>query len=160
MPDADHLYACDQRWWVYHLEKVNKVFAGKKYTQWRQPDEKAWAEQHGIIPIHGESSPGLGRDKLHYGNNSGYQAINLAYLMGATRIVLLGYDMQYTGGKKHWFGDHPTGFTNGNFIEYVKHFTPLARDLKAEGVEVINCSRETALTQFERADLDDALKSS
>ena len=157
MPDAEYLYACDQKWWEHHLPQVDRVFGGKRYKQYRDPPEKVWAEKHGITAIHGESKPGLGRDRLHFGHNSGYQAINLAYLMGATKIVLLGYDMQWTGGKKHWFGDHPTGFANGNFEEYVKHFTALAEDLKAEGVEVINCSRETALKQFPRAELKDAL---
>ena len=157
MPDADYLYACDQKWWQVHIDEVRASFRGKLYTQWRQPDEKAWAEQHGITPINGASSPGLGRELLHYGSNSGYQAINLAFLMGATRIILLGYDMQKTGGRNHWFGDHPNGLVNGIDTHLVPNFTPLAEDLKAEGVEVINCTRETALTQFRRAELADVL---
>lgn len=157
MPDAAHLYACDQKWWRVHIEQVKAGFRGKRYTQWRDPSEKAYAEEHGIIPLQGASNAGLGRDKLHYGQNSGYQAINLAYLLGATRIILLGYDMQKTGGKDHWFGSHPQGLINGNYSDFVHNFTQLAEDLRAEGVEVINCSRETALTQFKRADLCAAL---
>lgn len=89
---------------------------------------------------------------LHFNANSGAQAINLAYLMGATRIILLGYDMGATG-QSHWFGSHPKGLNNGNYAGYVRNFTKLAADLRYEGVEVINCTRTTALTQFPRAEL-------
>lgn len=91
---------------------------------------------------------------LHYNSNSGAQAINLAYLRGATRIVLVGYDMGWTGGKAHWFGDHPQGLTNGRHQSYVPNFDRLAQDLRAEGVEVINCSRSTNLHQFQRSTLE------
>lgn len=86
--------------------------------------------------------------------NSGYQAINLAYQFGAAKIILIGYDMQHTGGKTHWHGDHPKGLTNAQGIEgWRKCFTPLAEDLAAIGVDVVNCSNETALTCFRRSTL-------
>lgn len=95
---------------------------------------------------------------IHHGANSGYQAIGLAYHLGADRIVLIGYDMQHTNGRTHWHGDHPSGLTNAFGIEkWVKNFSALAKDLKEEGVEVVNCSIETALTCFPRADLRDVL---
>lgn len=95
---------------------------------------------------------------IHWGGNSGYQAINLAYLWGARRVVLLGYDMQKTDGKSHWFGDHPKGL-NGNspYPTWIQKFDRLAADLKSEGVEVINATRETALRCFQRANLEDIL---
>lgn len=113
--------------------------------------------KNGIIPVKGENRPGLGEAILHFNANSGAQAINLAYLKDATRIILLGYDMQKTNGKNHWFGDHPKGMHNGNYSGFVSHFDRLAEDLKSAGVEVINCTRETALYQFKRAALSEAL---
>ena len=124
-------------------------------TQYRNDEEKAAAEARGLTAYKGTDLKGLGRSLIHYNSNSGAQAINLAYLKGATRIILLGYNMQNTGGKSHWFGDHPKELTNGQYHTYVERFTRLAADLAAEGVEVINCSRETALHQFKRATIDD-----
>ena len=96
--------------------------------------------------------------QLYSGLNSGHQAIQYAYQAGAARILLLGYDMQHTGGRRHWHGDHPAGLTNAEGInQWVKHFTPLARDLDYFGVEVINCTTETALTCFKRGEISDYL---
>lgn len=78
--------------------------------------------------------------------------------MGAGTIILLGYDMQRTGGKAHFFGDHPKGMTNGAYEGFVSRFDSLAADLNSEGVTVLNCTRETRLHQFERADLDTCLR--
>ena len=154
LPDAEYLYACDRQWWDIHLEDVRRVFKGKLYTQWHDSEEKdrAWAESEGINAIQGCHAKGLGSDRLHFNSNSGAQAINLAYLLGATRIILLGYDMGATGNT-HWFGDHPAGLRNGRYEQYVETFTRLAEDLKRAGVEVINCTRKTALHQFRRAEL-------
>lgn len=110
--------------------------------------------------MRGEDCCGISRqpDTIHTGMNSGYQAIQLAYLWGATKIILLGYDMQKTGGKAHWHGDHPKGLGNcGNFSKWILAMNDLAKDLKVEGVEVVNCSRQTALKCFRRAELKDTL---
>jgi hypothetical protein len=84
--------------------------------------------------------------------------MNLAYHLGARRILLLGFDMQRTNGKSHWFGDHP-GRLNvpSPYTEFVKRFNVLANDLDAEGVSVVNCSRATALQCFQRHPIDFAL---
>lgn len=95
---------------------------------------------------------------IRLGGNSGYQAVALAVHFGATRIVLLGYDMQNAGKRTHWHGDHKR---LGNpivakFPGWLEHFGRLAGDLP-RGVKVINSSRETALRCFKRQPLDESL---
>jgi len=75
--------------------------------------------------------------------------------MGARSIYLLGFDMGKTAGKSHFFGEHPKGMNNGNYQNFVNNFSQLAKDLEFEGVEVINFTRTTNLTQFKRATIDD-----
>lgn len=105
--------------------------------------------------VFGKSKSGLGRDCVHFGGNSGYQAINLAYLWGATRIVLLGFDCKPVAGKDHWFGQHPKGLTQIQPYElWMNNFPLLARELADEGVEVINCSPDTALKCFKRSSIE------
>lgn len=138
---------------------MRESFRGKLVTQWhpgRGEKREQWdfAQANGIEAVQGRDSPGLGRDMLHFNSNSGAQAINYAYLLGAKRIILLGYDMQHTGGKAHFFGSHPPQLAFANHAVYVQTFTQLAKDLEAEGAEVINCSRDTALTQFPRDTLE------
>jgi len=137
---------------VYYKE-ARAEFAGELWTQ----DERAWVK-YGINRIEGTFKPGLGMDKIHYGGNSGYQAINLAYLWGASRIILLGYDMQKTDGKTHWHGDHPKGLhKNPIMLSWIKSFNRLADDLKDKSVEVVNATRTTALEAFRREPLRAAL---
>lgn len=110
--------------------------------------------------IHGTNSPGLSRtkDKIHTGDNSGYQAIGLAHFFGASKIVLIGFDFQRTGGKSHWHGNHPNGLGNGgNFSNWCKQMSGLAHDAKQSGLTILNCSRVSALTCFARIALDEAL---
>jgi len=155
------MYACDERWWNVHLKNVHNIFKGKKYYKVRNAHERKYAADNGLTPIEGRDGQGLGRNGvIHFGSNSGYQAINLAYLLATEqgyhpRILLLGYDMQSTGGKAHWFGDHPKGLSQGNYQSFVPRFDSIARDLQAEGVEVINCTRQTALTQFRLGVIED-----
>ena len=126
---------------------MRQTFKGELVTQWSQDREKQFAEENGINPVKGASLPGLGKDILHYGGNSGYQAINLAYLRGATHIYLIGYNMG-AGGNTHFFGDHSGGLVSGNYAGFVEQFDRLSQDLAEEGVTVINCTPDTALYQF------------
>lgn len=151
--DADYHYACDTRWWNLHGKEVKDTYKGQSWTQCHKS-----AELFNIELISGVHKSGLGRDIIHFGSNSGYQAINLAWLLGAKRIILIGYDMQKTGGKAHWFGEHPPSIkTNTNYTSFVPKFTSLAKDLENEKIEVINCSIDTALQCFKRANLEDVL---
>lgn len=130
------------------------TFNGELWTQ----DVPA-ALQYGLNRIDGDKADGLGKDKIHYGANSGYQAINLAYLFGARKIILLGFDMQRgENNKSHWHGDHPSHLNKDMPIKtWVKNFWKLAEDLKSEHVEVVNSTRSTALECFNKIKLEVAL---
>lgn len=87
--------------------------------------------------------------------NSGAGSIGLADKMGARRIILLGYDCQHTGGKAHWHGDHPKHLGNAAGVDkWHEAFVQMAKSVKAE---VLNASRDTALTCWPRVDLEEAL---
>jgi len=146
-PWAYMLYACDLTWWNHYPEALK--FKGRKASiQYNHPDVELWP--------HDNRFNGLGEEILHTGGNSGYQAINLAYIEGAERIVLLGYDMQNTDGKSHWHGDHEKGLNQQTcFHGWIGHFNILAQALDKKGVEVINATRKTALTCFKRKNLYD-----
>jgi hypothetical protein len=96
---------------------------------------------------------------IHFGSNSGYQAINLAVHFGVSRILLLGFDMQVApDGRKHWFGNHPGNMNNNSpYGLFIEKFGTLPPDLKKAGVEVVNCSRVTALECFQRMTIEEAL---
>jgi hypothetical protein len=95
---------------------------------------------------------------INTGRNSGFQSLGLAHYFGASRVILLGYDFQRTGGRAHWHADHPRSLGNGGrFPAWVDEMKQLAHDLKDAGVEVINCSRTTALKCFPRSTIQEVL---
>jgi len=99
--------------------------------------------------------PGLSRryGVLHRGKNSGYQAVNLAYLLGATVIILLGYDMR---GSGHFFGRHPEPLRRcRDYSAFVARFRTI--DPSEYGIQIINCTPDSGVDAFERANLADIL---
>lgn len=155
---ADYLYAADRKWWQHYGPRVRDIKA-IKYSAVKQSLNYG-AEK--IVTLGPPRATGLGRNGvIHRGGNSGYQAINLAYALGARSIVLLGFDCGYTYGRRHYHQDHPTegvGLGNAEGVElWRENFVALAADLRDEGVHVVNCSRETTLDCFERMKLEDVL---
>lgn len=87
--------------------------------------------------------------------NSGACAISFAISLGAKRVYLLGYDCQKTGGKAHWHDDYPKLGNAESIGAWPDEFKKVAAFAHKQKVEVVNCSRETALTCFPRASLED-----
>lgn len=147
-PWAEHLYAADEGWWNVHLKESQlQQFKGKKWI----PNKKEFAEENGLHCIECFHKPGLGiNGVINCGRNSGFQAINLAYHLGAKKIILIGYDMKIGGdGKQHWFGDHPSTLRNNSaYQKWLEYFDILQKGLVKRNVRVVNCSLDTALRSF------------
>lgn len=169
---ATALYAADGRWWsaidgptgLSYVRLAREFFRGSLWTC----DEPA-AREHGLNHIGIERAGGLSTTQgtIRTGGqvgNSGAQAINLGYLFGARRFVLVGFDMRRDAvdGKPdqvHWFGDHPKSLTNTPpFDHFIRGMGELAADLHRHGIEVVNCSQRSALPYWRKASLADALQ--
>lgn len=160
LPSCDAVYAADGIFWRNYFDDVRaRCPAAQLWTQ-DQPS----AKNYGLRRVEIERGIGLCKrlDRINNGGNSGYSAIGLAYLFGARRIVLVGFDMQRTGGRTHHFGEHigrgPLAGKMHNspdaaYRSWAPRFAPLAADLTAAGVTVVNCTAETALHCFPRAEL-------
>ena len=161
LPFADVLYAGDGEWWDVHQGCPD--FAGEKWVvhQPRLPgaDNASCAARYGLRMVAGASvidAGGFSQSpaRIHYGNCSGFQAINLAILFGATRIVLVGFDMRVVDGRRHFFGDHqaPLG-NNAKYEHFLPAFDHAARSLPAH-IQIVNCTPGSALRSFPRAELE------
>lgn len=162
-PWADAMYAADARvfkWFWTHGPKpfqsvALKDFAGMKFSVTSQA-----ATYPGVRVIGRGAHEGLSLDpgKVCLGSNSGYQAINVAALLGATRILLLGYDMRVQpGGKQHWHADYPMT-QRSPYATFLKRFPSLVEPLKAAGVAVVNCTPGSALHCFPKQSLAEAIE--
>lgn len=147
------LYACDKPWWAQYAEEARASFAGE---MWSTSQLSAREYELQYVPSR------MGRtgttDSISRGRNSGHQALSLAVMFGASRVVLLGYDFQKTGGQTHWHGNHPQPLGNlGDMRAWIRQMGELAREISAAGVDVVNATRETALACFPRETLERAL---
>lgn len=136
---ADVLYGHDLPWWKLYESEIRANFAG--------------------LLIGGAFKwPGIERFPVPKYQNSGCGAVAYAASRGAKRIILVGYDCQKSGGKVHHHGDHPPTLGNAKTMDkWAPLFNKLASDMKRAGVEVLNASRETALTCFPRVELETVL---
>ena len=158
-PWADMMYAADHKWWRHH--DWCRAFRGERWTQDRGP--QGWvddASAQGLEIVACRHQLELSTDP-HYiasGWNSAFQAMNIAVLQGATRVLLLGVDL-HDGGGAHFFGEHPPGLQRKSpWATFRKAFTISAPILAGIGVEVINCSPTSALTCFPYMEVGDALR--
>jgi len=94
---------------------------------------------------------GLYKDALGWNGNTGAAAINLALLLGAKRIFLLGFDMHLSkDSKANWHPNHLNKANKDIYAKFLRGFTKLAADLKKKfpDVEIINVTDDSSLNLF------------
>lgn len=142
-PWATALVAADSKWWKMYVAEVDSVFGGQKV--------KCGGGRH-----YAQSTQAISKYRSY--GNSGTAAISLAVFAGASRVILLGCDAQFSGGKTHWHGDHPAELSNAKTVgNWPAKFENVARYAIRRGVPVLNASRETALACFPRVALEEVL---
>jgi len=160
---ADLLYFCDFKFYKWHMidtpDPIFKDYPAPKYSI--TPQKFITSDIHRLRK-HSEEGYGLSRecDALAHGKNSGYQCLNLAFLFGVKRIIMVGYDMKPDeNGKTHCHGPHfiPTPVVVYKNITEGGYYESIATELQKEGVEVINTSMDSALCCFTKMPLKDIL---
>lgn len=90
-----------------------------------------------------------------FGLNSGYGALNLAYLKRAQQVYLLGYDMYRTHKNNHWHGGY-SWFDAGDTQRYptwAEQFNTTIRQLYDSGTRVINTNPKSIINCFPKEEL-------
>lgn len=138
---ADYLFALDKDWWKHY--KAQEKFKGKLYSVHNN--------------LKGVEKAPFDIATVNKVRNSGGVAMMLAKYLGATKIILAGYDLKAGRfGKKHWHKDHPRPLHNiTNIEDWPKNFAKVADEFT--GIDVVNCSPDTALKLYRLAPLEDEL---
>ena len=154
-PTADVLYWTDGRFYTWFKNEVDNYkglkFAlkpGSQYTADIQVLRKG--KPHGI-----EEDP----EVLAHGFNSGHAAINLAYHLGAVRIILLGFDMINNGEQTHFHDGYPTRAAGNKMYQdkFLPGFKQLNSEIRNKGIEILNASPHSKLTVFPKITIQQAL---
>lgn len=164
VPDLVLLYACNEAWWQHYWSAELAAYPAQKWTT-----NRVAAEKWGINWIAERDRPGLSTDPayIHHGNGSGYSLLNLVTLMGAERVVLLGYDLRYAADydgrdkrvgstPRHYFGEYPSDLLHwpklsvqdGVHVRLVE----LYRTVRAN---VLNATPGSAIDAFPRVVIDE-----
>lgn len=149
---ADVAYAADAHWWVAHRQlpgfpglKVSIAQAGHPPL----PAEISFLRNTGLEGFDPDPTA------LRTGRNGGFQSVHLAAHLGATRIVLVGFDMHGT----HWFGEHPRELqkTLPIYGEMIRYLEDLGTELGRLGLTIVNATPKSALQKFKSVNLETEL---
>lgn len=155
-PFADVLYFADVKWHNWHKDRPEfRAFAGEKCSIFLGADPKLG----GVHLLKQAGQVGLSTDAgaICTGSNSGYQAINIAVLAGAKRVVLIGYDGRATGGRQHFFGDHPDR-SHAPYEVTRARFGELVAPAKKAGVEILQATPNSWVECFPMVSLAESLE--
>lgn len=156
-PWADFLYSNDHDWMETHLNEIGRTFQGEVVC-----GHSAYQRDHVVdyVPFD-KLAKGLkaADGSIAWGMNSGAAAISFAHRLGASRIIMLGFDQGWTNGNPRWHGRHPGRLQNQKpgFHRWAEWFEQSAIDAKELGIDIVNCSRDTSLTCFQRKPLRETI---
>lgn len=90
---------------------------------------------------------------------AGYAAINLAALLGARKIVLLGFDNRQVKGRDNYHDLYPEEMraNPANYETWNSRYNTMRDDLKRNKIKVLNATPSTSLTAFPVAQIEDVL---
>ena len=106
-----------------------------------------------------------------WNGNSGAAAISVAANAGATRIILLGFDMTLDDkSKQHWHTLYRVQYAKGRkpnmkprdpkkspFPKHLRGFPDIAKDAKRRGIEIINASPTSMIEEFKKVTVEELL---
>jgi hypothetical protein len=151
------LYAVNLEWWSHYWPEVS----GLPCEKWTTNREAA--DCYGLNWVAERNAPGLSTDPdvIHHGHGSGYSLVSLAHKLGASRILLLGYDLKYApdynaaerdpgSTPRHFFGEYPESMRHWPSVKVQAgvhvQLVELYRSIYEQGlVELINCTPGSAL---------------
>lgn len=132
---------------AFELAPWCKFIAGSDSKWWhKHPRAMLHKNKFSIGEVSGVEQVGMAGGCV----NSGVLGLEVAKRMGATQILLLGFDMHGT----HFFGRYTNGLTNTSEDRRKVHMREFAQWAKENAdIEVINCTNGSVLDCFPRGDL-------
>jgi len=103
--------------------------------------------------IHPTKYGGIGKtfEDFHYGSDSGYSALQLAVVLGYTKIYLLGLDFTTSYGETHYHEDYskkdPLDYQN-KLDEFLTPYPEAFQILKERGICVFSSSHISQLNKY------------
>lgn len=168
----DMVFFGDSAFFHSHIERLAK-FPGLKVSCHPSVEKYDWIK---YTPRSGKSKGISDNPKMvSWNGNSGAAAISVAANAGASRIILLGFDMKLdTANKQHWhdlYGRQKRTQEQQNkrnrgirqkpfhypFDRHLRGFPVIAQDAKSRGIEILNASPDSAIECFPKFTIKELL---
>lgn len=156
--EPDALFFTDTNWFEVN-EALVRAFPGRLFTVCKI----ARAAYNRLERISNElTAPfAVGKTPMRDGRTSGHRAVSIAVMCGASRVILLGYDMRIdpVSGRSHCHDDYSWPGMAGMFAdEFIPGFDGWYKDALAVGCEIVNATDGTALIEFPMIALSSVLQ--
>lgn len=152
--EQDWLYFHDNNWeetytdlaraWPGPVVSPNINVKARRGEGVNRLDLQWLTEAMGVLPDHSQPS-------------SGHSAACAAALLGARRIVLIGFECRFIDGRSHGHGDYSMNAETAFRESFLPAWRALAPRFAAMGVEIINATPRSAIAEFRFMPLRDAL---
>lgn len=150
-PTALALVFVDVGWWQRRKSAIRNTWKGR-FIIGRGNYRKIYAGDGVLNVAYRSGMEWSANNRILGGKNSGLAALNCAWLMGASRAILLGFDMKPTDGRNNYHALHPVSGKPNYTHRYVSLFIPemerAAKRTEDLGFVVINATPDSALTCF------------
>jgi len=137
-PWADWLHFADASWWQWNSKDVLAKFEGPISTA---TSDVATVNHPRIFRYWRDRRNFSTTPSILHGWDSGTQAVNLAYHLGARKIVLFGIDMQMgKDGATQWHDKHKRKTLAANYPKFAASLTQVVLKLATLGVPVVRAT--------------------
>jgi len=166
---VDVLFFGEKRWYEKHEQAL------KDHPAWKVTVAPQLDKTSGLTYLEKDSYKKRGisitPDRIAWNLNSGAASISLAYHLGATRIILLGFDMGLDDDQdSHWFGRHyeinGENLTKARYVEskyanfkrHIRAFPAVADDAQRLGLTIINASPNSKIEDLPKCSVSELLE--
>ncbi len=167
--DFYSFYFCEENYAIQKLSNEIKDYA-KHCAVWLREDKKKWCDSDNVkfFQKHYDYSGRFQKGTLNSVYDATYLlALNMAYNVGCNPIYLIGFDLCTQDGQIWGLPEFPDksvpdaikenpDFISGSVKKYreqMRYTGVIAEQLKDEKIRVINCSKISAVEDFEKGDL-------
>ena len=161
----DCIWFGDKQWYPSQLPQILNYKGliitcaqeARKDKRWKRVKWVGRSKASGIETQHWR------RGHIAWNGNSGSSAINVAYWLGARRVVLLGFECKLPekGEQTHWHNDYAPKKDGEKLVDpyrnFLKHWKAIAKDAKECKLEILNATPDTAITEVPQVKLEDVL---
>lgn len=154
LPRCDAIVSMDRLWtenrmkWLLEHARDRTIHLREKtvpQTLLEQPNVTTYKCNNSIVHF--------GPTTAHMnGTNSGYVALNLAYILWPHELNLFGFDMcRGPNNEAHWYPDYPwntKASSNGKLGEWSRQFEVIAELFNRKKIAVRNVSSRSRIKQF------------